>query len=43
MELVRFAETLLPLLHEDEKKAVELAQAEVSNSMTCFIVTGLMG
>ncbi|KIL51042.1 protein adenylyltransferase SelO [Jeotgalibacillus campisalis] len=27
--LARFAETLLPLLHEDQKKAVEIAQAEI--------------
>ena len=34
--LSRFAETLLPLLHEDEKKAVELAQAEVSKFNDLF-------
>ncbi|MFA9558514.1 YdiU family protein [Evansella sp. AB-rgal1] len=28
--LARFAETLLPLLHEDQDKAVEIAQAEIS-------------
>lgn len=29
--LARFAETLLPLLHEDEEEAVKIAQAEISN------------
>ena len=29
--LARFAETLLPLLHEDKNKAVKLAQTEVEN------------
>ncbi|SHH76582.1 protein adenylyltransferase SelO [Clostridium grantii] len=29
--LARFAETLLPLLHEDENQAVELARKEISN------------
>ncbi|WP_100332599.1 protein adenylyltransferase SelO [Bacillus xiapuensis] len=28
--LARFAETLLPLLHEEQEKAIELAQAEIS-------------
>ena len=34
--LSRFAETLLPLLHDDEKKAIELAQAEVSKFNNLF-------
>ncbi|KKI92970.1 hypothetical protein WQ54_06965 [Bacillus sp. SA1-12] len=29
--LARFAETLLPLLHDDEEKALELAQTEISH------------
>lgn len=34
--LSRFAETLLPLLHEDEKKAIELAQNEVARFNDLF-------
>ena len=34
--LSRFAETLLPLLHDDEEKAVELAQYEVSKFNKLF-------
>ncbi len=31
--LARFAETLLPLLHDNEEQAIELAQAAISNFM----------
>ncbi len=41
--LSRFAETLLPLLHEDEKKAVELAQNEVSKYNDLFYSYWLEG
>ncbi|WP_226035260.1 protein adenylyltransferase SelO [Aquibacillus saliphilus] len=34
--LARFAETLLPLLHEDSEKAVKIAQAEISNYMELY-------
>jgi serine/tyrosine/threonine adenylyltransferase len=34
--IARFAETLLPLLHEDEEKAVNLAQAEMSTFTKLF-------
>lgn len=34
--LARFAETLLPLLHEDEDQAVKLAQAEISDFPKLF-------
>ncbi|MEH6937678.1 YdiU family protein [Bacillus sp. JJ664] len=41
--LARFAETLLPLLHEDQEEAVKLAQNEVSNFMEIFHSNWLMG
>lgn len=41
--LARFAETLLPLLHEDQEEAVKLAQAEVSNFIEIFHLNWLMG
>lgn len=34
--LARFAETLLPLLHENEEKSVEIAQGELSNFMHLY-------
>jgi uncharacterized protein YdiU (UPF0061 family) len=34
--LARFAETLLPLLHQDEQQAVKLAEDEVRHFMTLF-------
>lgn len=34
--LARFAETLLPLLHDDEEKAVEIAQEELSGYMGLY-------
>jgi len=34
--LARFAETLLPLLHDDEEKAVEIAQEELSGYMELY-------
>ncbi|KAA9011873.1 protein adenylyltransferase SelO [Niallia endozanthoxylica] len=34
--LARFAETLLPLLHDDEEKAVEIAQEELSGYMEMY-------
>ncbi|PMU57829.1 hypothetical protein C1X86_35095, partial [Pseudomonas sp. GP01-A3] len=39
----RFAETLLPLLHEDQEEAVKLAQAEVSKFIEIFHLNWLMG
>lgn len=41
--LARFAETLLPLLHDDQEEAVKLAQAEVSNFIEIFHANWLMG
>jgi len=41
--LARFAETLLPLLHDDQEEAVKLAQAEVSNFIEIFHSNWLMG
>lgn len=41
--LVRFAETLLPLLHDDEKKAVKLAEDAISNFKTVFQSNWLTG
>ena len=41
--LARFAETLLPLLHEDQEKALELAQAEVSNFIKLYKHNWLIG
>lgn len=35
--LARFAETLLPLLHENEEKAIELAQGALSNYADSFM------
>ncbi|MFD3449427.1 YdiU family protein [Microbacteriaceae bacterium 4G12] len=34
--LARFAESLLPLLHEDQEEAVKLAQAEISDFMKLY-------
>lgn len=34
--LVRFAESLLPLLHDDDDKAIEIAQAEITKYMDLF-------
>jgi len=34
--LARFAETLLPLLHDDQEKALELAQDEISNFIEIY-------
>lgn len=34
--LARFAETLLPLLHNDSKEAVDIAQKEISRYITIF-------
>ncbi|MEC5425483.1 YdiU family protein [Virgibacillus sp. C22-A2] len=34
--LARFAETLVPLLHEDQEKAVEIAQDEISNFLVLY-------
>jgi uncharacterized protein YdiU (UPF0061 family) len=42
--LARFAETLLPLLHEDEEKAIELAKAEIdgfAERVRSFWLTGM--
>lgn len=41
--LARFAETLLPLLHEDEGQAVKLAQAEIANFAELFQRNWLTG
>lgn len=41
--LARFAESLLPLLHEDQDQAVKLAQDEVSNFIELFHSNWLMG
>ncbi|MCJ7843004.1 YdiU family protein [Lederbergia sp. NSJ-179] len=41
--LVRFAETLLPLLDDNEKKAVELAQNEISDFHTLYHTHWLAG
>ncbi|MAI84954.1 MAG: hypothetical protein CMM91_08500 [Rickettsiales bacterium] len=34
--LVRFAESLIPLIHEDEKKAIKLAQSVIENVQDIF-------
>lgn len=41
--LARFAETLLPLLHEDEKQAIELAQNAISTYSELFHRNWLAG
>ncbi|WP_338452425.1 YdiU family protein [Niallia oryzisoli] len=41
--LARFAETLIPLLHEDEEKAVEIAQEEISGYMGIYQTHWLSG
>lgn len=41
--LARFAETLLPLLHEDEEEAVKIAQEEISNFITLYEKNWLIG
>ncbi|WP_199614242.1 protein adenylyltransferase SelO [Paenibacillus alkalitolerans] len=41
--LARFAETLLPLLHEDEEQAVKLAEDEISNFAESFHRNWLTG
>ncbi|MGJ7919085.1 protein adenylyltransferase SelO [Neobacillus sp. LXY-4] len=41
--LARFAETLLPLLHEDEEKAVELAQDAISTYNDLYFSNWLSG
>ncbi|WP_210367303.1 protein adenylyltransferase SelO [Bacillus sp. REN3] len=41
--LARFAETLLPLLHEEEKQAIELAQAAISEYPDLFEAKWLAG
>lgn len=41
--LARFAETLLPLLHENEEKSVEIAQGELSNFMHLYHSRWLAG
>lgn len=41
--LARFAETLLPLLHEDQEQAVKLAQDEISNFTELYHRNWLMG
>lgn len=41
--LARFAETLLPLLHEDENKAVEIAQEEISKFNELFSLNWVKG
>jgi len=41
--LARFAETLLPLLHENKKQAVQLAQDEISNFQTLYKNNWLAG
>lgn len=41
--LARFAETLLPLLHKDEKKAIELAEKELSGFSDLYKQYSLAG
>lgn len=41
--LARFAETLLPLLHEDEDESVKIAQHAISNYMNIFQTNLLTG
>ncbi|MBO9129149.1 protein adenylyltransferase SelO [Bacillus sp. 165] len=41
--LARFAESLLPLLHEDEEQAIKLAQDEISNFITLYQSEWLAG
>ncbi|MGJ7911624.1 protein adenylyltransferase SelO [Neobacillus sp. LXY-1] len=41
--LARFAESLLPLLHENQEKAVEMAQDEISNYMDIYQKNWLKG
>lgn len=41
--LARFAETLLPLLHEDQERAVEMAQKEISGYMDLYEANWLSG
>lgn len=41
--LARFAETLLPLLHDDDEQAVKLAQDEVSNFIDLYESNWLAG
>ncbi|MGM7723714.1 protein adenylyltransferase SelO [Metabacillus sp. Hm71] len=41
--LARFAETLLPLLHDDEEKALELAQNEISHFSKLYQANWLEG
>jgi len=41
--LARFAETLLPLLHDDQKQAVELAQEKISTFMNLYHTKWLEG
>lgn len=41
--LARFAETLLPLLHEDEEEAIEVAKAEISQFMKLYQQNWLTG
>ncbi|TCZ78216.1 YdiU family protein [Paenibacillus albiflavus] len=41
--LARFAETLLPLLHDDQNKAVELAQEKISTFMDLYHTNWLKG
>ncbi|MGX2958477.1 protein adenylyltransferase SelO [Peribacillus sp. JNUCC 23] len=41
--LARFAETLLPLLHDNQEQAVEVAQDEISNFMELYHANWLAG
>lgn len=41
--LARFAETLLPLLHDDEKKAIEIAQEAIAAFSTLYRMNWLTG
>ncbi|MGE8080119.1 protein adenylyltransferase SelO [Peribacillus loiseleuriae] len=41
--LARFAETLLPLLHDNQERAIEIAQDEISNFMELYSSNWLAG